>query len=179
MPPRPFPLQLGIGTDIAQISRIRQLIDSSSEEHGVRLTRFMTRFLTWREQEQFWKRFQDASGPQKEQSMQYLAGRWAAKEAAIKAVGRKDVTPFRVQILSRTGNGSVYGVVLDKCASAFRDPKDDSVTPGHLQNDDLPGQVLKISISHDGDYATAVCLAPLDPLPGDVGGEAEARGYAP
>lgn len=43
------------------------------------------------------------------------------------------------------------------------------------QNDDLPGQIARISISHDGDYATAVCLAAEEVLPGDVGGEAAAR----
>ena len=37
------------------------------------------------------------------------------------------------------------------------------------------GQIAKISISHDGDYATAVCLAAEEPMQGDVGGEAGAR----
>jgi holo-[acyl-carrier protein] synthase len=49
-------------------------------------------------------------------------------------------------------------------------------------SDDVPdkpvfnGQIVHISISHDGDYATAVCIAPEEAMPGDVGGEAEARG---
>jgi phosphopantetheinyl transferase (holo-ACP synthase) len=43
------------------------------------------------------------------------------------------------------------------------------------QSDDLSGQVAKISISHDGEYATAVCLAAIEPMEGDVGGEAGAR----
>lgn len=41
----------------------------------------------------------------------------------------------------------------------------------------LHGQIAKISISHDGDYATAVCLAAEEAMPGDVGGEAAARGF--
>ena len=41
--------------------------------------------------------------------------------------------------------------------------------------DDLSGQVVKVSISHDGEYATAVCLAADEPDDGDVGGEAAAR----
>lgn len=45
-----------------------------------------------------------------------------------------------------------------------------------LQPGDLQGQTVKISISHDGDYATAVCLAAEEPKAGDVGGEAAARG---
>lgn len=50
-----------------------------------------------------------------------------------------------------------------------------NVTPPELQNDDPPGQIAQISISHDGEYATAVCLAAEEPSTGDVGGEAAAR----
>ena len=41
--------------------------------------------------------------------------------------------------------------------------------------DELDGQIVRLSISHDGDYAYAVCMAPTMPEPGDVGGEAAAR----
>lgn len=47
-----------------------------------------------------------------------------------------------------------------------------------LQSDTLTGlsgQVAQISISHDFNYATAVCLAAQEPMEGDVGGEAAAR----
>lgn len=44
-------------------------------------------------------------------------------------------------------------------------------------SDDPSGQVAKLSISHDADYATAVCMAAEDSIPGDVGGEATARLY--
>ena len=56
--------------------------------------------------------------------------------------------------------------------------------PEHLQLeqslfDDLTkhvsGQIAQISISHDGDYATAVCLAAQEAFEGDVGGELAAR----
>jgi len=40
---------------------------------------------------------------------------------------------------------------------------------------DSDAQVAKVNISHDGDYATAVCLAVDLPRDGDVGGEAAAR----
>jgi len=66
-----------------------------------------------------------------------------------------------------SSSGSVVG---DK--SGNDEPKP---TPYHLQDDDLPGQIAKISISHDGGYATAVCLAAEEPHAGDVGGEAAAR----
>lgn len=40
---------------------------------------------------------------------------------------------------------------------------------------ELKGQIAKVSISHDTDYATAVCLAAEEPMARDVGGEAAAR----
>ncbi|TKA67280.1 hypothetical protein B0A49_09237 [Cryomyces minteri] len=39
----------------------------------------------------------------------------------------------------------------------------------------LEGQIAKISISHDGEYATAVCVAVEEPALDDVGGETAAR----
>lgn len=41
--------------------------------------------------------------------------------------------------------------------------------------EELEGQIAKISISHENDIATAVCIAYEEPLEGDVGGEAAAR----
>lgn len=43
------------------------------------------------------------------------------------------------------------------------------------ESENVTGQVAKISISHDGEYATAVCMVAEGPLLGDVGGEAAAR----
>lgn len=44
-----------------------------------------------------------------------------------------------------------------------------------LDVSDIEGQVVRLSISHDGDYAMAVALALVEPMQGDVGGEAAAR----
>lgn len=95
--------------------------------------------------------------------------------------------------------GPIYALLLDRPASPFekghysdldgstateqrnvgvssaQGMEGSEYTPGFLQTDDLDGQIAKISISHDGDYATAVCLAADEPRPGDVGGEAAAR----
>ncbi|KAF2774527.1 hypothetical protein EJ03DRAFT_347122 [Teratosphaeria nubilosa] len=217
MPPRPFPFQLGIGTDIIHVPRIKSLLLKNGHDKAPHtLTRYMNQFLTYREQTAFRSRFfpaQNESGAlliagwMRDEVVvgkvvRYLAGRWAAKEAVIKAcqreIGFKDI-----QILSRQPgkqgvSGAVYGLVLDSPASAFaaRTPtnaddaatrassneeagviKGDSghFTPGDEQDDDLRGQVVEVSISHDGDYATAVCIAPREPVVGDVGGEAGAR----
>jgi len=101
-------------------------------------------------------------------------------------------------------SGPLYALILDKPASAYNktvqqaatdreEPSDDGLSPsettfgrnksglsddfipGELQNDDVDGQIARISISHDGHFATAVCLAAEEPRDGDVGGEAAAR----
>ena len=53
----------------------------------------------------------------------------------------------------------------------------DGHAPIDEQYEDPSGQIAQISISHDGEYATAVCLAAQEPMDGDVGGEAAARNY--
>ncbi len=61
----------GIGVDIAEIERFRKLIERYGE-------RVVTRLLTEQEQQQF---------NQRQQSPAFLASRFAAKEAASKALG--------------------------------------------------------------------------------------------
>ncbi len=53
--------------------------------------------------------------------------------------------------------------------------RDGSAVESLDHDPDPDGQVAKVNISHDGDYATAVCLAADLPRDGDVGGEAAAR----
>jgi holo-[acyl-carrier protein] synthase len=62
---------LGMGTDIVEISRIRKLLKKNSSE-------FLSRVYTENELEE--------SGAKKN-SAEYLAGRWAVKEALSKALG--------------------------------------------------------------------------------------------
>lgn len=144
--------------------------------------------------------------------------RWAAKEAAIKAVKPRKVTHRDVEILQDRDTKELYALIQDHsnvlgapyfrikhldlqnnspAESEEKEPSvpsqgsvsnlesqeqqkkknpDDSSAQGQQENsDDSAAQVAKISISHDADYATAVCLAAEDPIPGDVGGEAAAR----
>ncbi len=62
---------LGMGTDIVEISRIRKLLKKNSPE-------FLSRVYTENELKE--------SGAKKN-SAEYLAGRWAVKEALSKALG--------------------------------------------------------------------------------------------
>ncbi|KAI7209937.1 hypothetical protein KC343_g2176 [Hortaea werneckii] len=232
MPPRPFPFALGIGTDICHRKRIEQLLlKPPPQARKKNLTRFLVRFLTSREINIFWRKFEvDAAlfSSQLEDVTRYLAGRWAAKEATIKACQWRQLSFKHIQILRQKNSlgvdqtGATYALILDRPASAFHaafdsksryqssdfednvakqdhisgvsfsesmaanestneqrrepyPPYEHDFTSAEAQTDDLSGQIAKISISHDGEYATAVCLAAEEPMEGDVGGEAVAR----
>ncbi len=63
---------VGLGNDLVQIARIERLLTGPTQQ------RFIRRVLTEQEQQLFAKQKQPA---------RYLAKRWAAKEAAAKALG--------------------------------------------------------------------------------------------
>ncbi|CAK4030824.1 4 -phosphopantetheinyl transferase superfamily [Lecanosticta acicola] len=236
MPPKPFPLPFGIGTDIIRISRICDIIAKDSplpSRNSTSLLPFLRRVLTQREQTDFWRRFKNEAtvwSDKKKPAAEYLAGRWAAKEAVIKAVRYRPLTLLQVEIHryppvhERSG---VFALILDQPADTMsaktsqlgghgppsssdarledrmaghpladnlqeRSQPGDSEEIGSQQTagapsdpadplyggvpyDQLEGQIARISISHDGDYATAFCLAHDVPMEGDVGGEAAAR----
>jgi Phosphopantetheinyl transferase (holo-ACP synthase) len=103
MKPLPFPLPLRIGTDIVHVPRISRLLNHRG---GSYLTRFTRRILDTHEQADFATRFKEilqlhngtTSPPITMEMTRWLAGRFAAKEAARKAapsgaaeIGWKDV----------------------------------------------------------------------------------------
>jgi holo-[acyl-carrier protein] synthase len=67
----------GIGIDLVKISRMQKILEQSYKQ------RFLTKVLHPRELEHF----KDITN--EEYQAQYLASRWAAKEATIKAIGRR------------------------------------------------------------------------------------------
>ncbi|KAL2066076.1 hypothetical protein VTL71DRAFT_2147 [Oculimacula yallundae] len=87
----------------------------------------------------------------------WLAGRFAAKEATMKAYASRRLTYHSILILKpppKEGvEGSVAPVVLVLNEDAGKARSDE-------EREEVPvGQEVRVSISHDGDYATAVCLA--------------------
>jgi holo-[acyl-carrier protein] synthase len=186
MPPplRPFPFpSLSIGTDIAHIPRIARHVASQRT-----LPRFLRKLFTAREERAFHLRFPlrslesadsgfesgsgEGEGEQRKRedaAARYLAGRWAAKEAVVKACSWRRLVFDEIQILREEGSESkrVYGVILDRAEvrrAMGRDgwgAKDETRGEALVEevDEDIPGQIVKISISHDGEYATAVCLA--------------------
>ncbi len=90
----------GIGTDIIEIARI----EATLQRHG---ERFISRILTAEEQVTF---------AQRQQSMLFLATRFAAKEALAKAFGTgigADVSFHGIQI-SNDSSGKPLVTLLDK-----------------------------------------------------------------
>ena len=81
MPLRPFNLLLGIGTDIVHINRIRANL-TRSQHDPKQLDRFLRRFLTPREHNDFNARFIGANGLNQElfTVSKYLAGRCVSYE---------------------------------------------------------------------------------------------------
>ena len=86
--------------------------------------------------------------------LRFLSGRWAAKEAAKKAWGASLLSFRDLRVESET-DGSVKMI----CRPYHDETKGDAPSPTF----DIE-QEAGVSISHDGDYTIAVCLAsPLHP----------------
>lgn len=213
MPPRPFPYPFSIGTDIIQVKRIHTILlrARNKPEHRQRfLRRFLTPGEVLEFQTRF---SDISKGSEAHLSLisKHLAGRcvfrlcgsiifglslevshaphsncchrWAAKEAAIKAVTWRRLSFHDVIVQRVQDEAGVRAVILDEMPLA---PKLDvsqvyKACNGGCETDAAPmerrstvqqtaglhaeppmaveGQIAKISISHDGDYATAVCLA--------------------
>lgn len=177
MKPIPFPFALHIGTDIVHLPRISALLT----RRGNYLTRFTRRILCDQEQRDFHHRFKESlSLQQQSQNTSYtparssfitadmtrwLAGRFAAKEAARKAapngaasIGWKDVM-VRVQEVpgSDSNKDSDTGVAQSHLVDGFS-RKPEIVYLGTAE-DGSDSRVGKLSISHDGEYVVATVLA--------------------
>jgi holo-[acyl-carrier protein] synthase len=116
----------GLGNDIIEIARMRQ----SVERHG---QHFLNRLFTQREQDYCYK-FQDP--------VPHFAGRFAAKEALVKALGTgfgAHVSWHDIEILSdELGKPTVH--ISAELSKKFEHPN------------------LLVSISHGTDHAIAVAI---------------------
>jgi len=118
----------GIGVDIVEISRIKQAINKHQ--------RFKKRFFTSSENEY-------CEG--KADAMQHYAGRFAAKEAVVKALGTgfKGFKWQSIEIIN-TSSGKPEVRLKDKAS---------------LIADELKIKEIMISISHSENYAIAQAIA--------------------
>jgi holo-[acyl-carrier protein] synthase len=182
MPIRPFPTPLNIGIDICKISRIQSIIAAANDTNvnKRKLAAFLRRIFNENEKSAFFQR----SRPFVPYLLaQTLAGRWAAKEAIIKAsrrsISMKDI--FTLQLL----DGSLMAVILDEPfllhprSIIDREPNpivhriwsgsaSDRYTPDNEASSkrtliqSLHGAEAKVTVSHDGDYAIAMAMVPDD-----------------
>lgn len=160
-PLRAFPLPINVGTDICQISRIYRILE------GPRAARFVDRILGPHERATAASRLLPlrtggnrsslasssvstarSGGPRDDElwkTAAFIAGRFAAKEAAIKAHSHRRLT-FHDIIIERRGRDEERLGSGPPVARIRGEPGDDCDSSA------------MISISHDGDYATAVCI---------------------
>ena len=121
---------IGIGTDITEISRIEKMVEKHTEH-------FLNRVYTAEER-------QYSLG--KKRQGEHLAGRWAAKEAVLKAIG--------------TGwTGRITWQDVEVCNEVNGAPKIKLTgEAGHIA-DTLGIRNVLITISHSNEYAVAFAVA--------------------
>lgn len=119
----------GIGTDVTSISRIKRII----RRYG---RRFLTRIYTEEEIEKGMKRKDNAS---------FFAGRFAAREAFLKALGYGLMRGITIKGISISNNedGKPYFILSSEIEKII---KKRNISTIHL------------SISHDADIAQAVVV---------------------
>jgi len=115
-----------IGVDLIEVERIKKTYERFGE-------RFLKKVFTDKEIEYAFKR---------KNPFRHLAGRFAAKEAVMKAMGTgfgKGVYFKNIEIVRKEGEAP-FIVLYGKTKEKFKDKK------------------FSISITHDGKYALAFCI---------------------
>jgi len=117
--------------------------------------------------------------PDEEDSKEVQTGDDETRDAILQALEKDHASPTNTE---STSDETEPQVKIDGVNN--KDPKKKSNSEEAYKvlkailKEDCDGQVARVSISHDGDYACAVVLATEEPALDDVGGEAAARGYA-
>ncbi|ERF69628.1 hypothetical protein EPUS_03620 [Endocarpon pusillum Z07020] len=143
-----FPCSLSVGTDVVYLPRIRRLI---SKREGRNLIPFAKRILHPLEIRDLshrhpqWQAQHEKSCVDSESLIKWLGGRFAAKEAARKAMGATTLGWKDVRV-------EVKGSGEPQIICAIRD----------IENENIEREA-KLSLSHDGDYVVATVLAAATP----------------
>ncbi|MCJ1479434.1 hypothetical protein MMC13_008120 [Lambiella insularis] len=206
MAPKPFPSQFRIGTDITKISRFQQILDTYT---GERLHRWARRTFNGLEWPTFLSKIERYGSEHHVDVAQWLAGRWAAKEAAVKAHPSRRLLRPQISILVPPQEGALglgvtikpqclidpprpavimnrstaikrgleslilesnttrisypTGSTLDTSLKAIATsaglPTQEAIFARPLRTIETERRVADLSISHDGSYAIAVCMA--------------------
>ncbi|MEM7726680.1 MAG: holo-ACP synthase [Cyanobacteria bacterium P01_A01_bin.45] len=141
-----------LGTDIVYIPRIRKAYERFGD-------RFLKRVYTNSEQNNCGfdngMTFTKASTQSQYSSIVRLAGRWAAKEAVVKAIGTgwNGIGYTDVEIC-RYASGEPSVALHNRAARILAEWKEEDQQK-HLNNESYQWQ---LSLSHDGDYAIATAI---------------------
>jgi holo-[acyl-carrier protein] synthase len=129
-----------LGTDIVYIPRIQSLLERFGD-------RFLQRVYTPCEQENC-----HCSAEYKIGTIQQLAGRWAAKEAVVKALGTgwRGISYTDIEI-RRCSSGAPFVTLHNKAATIVAGLVESSLLP-------VASPQWQVSLSHDGDYAIATAI---------------------
>ncbi|ORY65036.1 uncharacterized protein BCR38DRAFT_431693 [Pseudomassariella vexata] len=189
---RSFQFPLGIGTDICKISRIYNILASKQGP------KFVNKLLTEQERQQprsqqilndafsvmhdqmksldqpfvfrFTRSEQERFIPALQKAAEFIAGRFAAKEAAIKAHTSRKLSFHSIEIRRQAlaePESTMADLRGEDGAASEPQTSEQQLSSGppiaviRGRKDGDKDQVALLSISHDGDYATAVCLAYL------------------
>jgi holo-[acyl-carrier protein] synthase len=151
-------MTIRLGTDIVYIPRIRALIDRFEK-------RFLQRVYTPIEQQNSGCR----EGEMTPMAIAKLAGRWAAKEAVVKALGTgwQGINYTDVEIC-RTPAGVPFPVLYNNAAEIVArwgvEGKGNAKFPilrqssVQVPNSQCPNHEWQLSLSHDRDYAIATAI---------------------
>jgi holo-[acyl-carrier protein] synthase len=134
-------LNIYLGTDIFYIPRIQATLDRFGD-------RFLQKVYTLAEQtdcQQLNSQQSSIKGKMNRVSCNQLAGRWAAKEAIVKALGTGWRGLRYTDVEVQRSNSGAPNVQLHGTAAALASKR------GNCQ--------WQLSLSHDGDYCTATAIA--------------------
>lgn len=138
-------MNIYLGTDIVYIPRIQAALDRFGD-------RFLQKVYTPAEQrdcQQLNSQQSSIKGKMNRVSSNQLAGRWAAKEAIVKALGTGWRGLRYTDVEIQRSNSGAPNVQLHGTAAAVASTKGNC----HWQ----------LSLSHDGDYCTATAIALCSP----------------
>ncbi|KAI9817932.1 MAG: hypothetical protein M1832_004552 [Thelocarpon impressellum] len=158
--PIPFPLPLALGTDIVHIPRIARLLGKDGGRWAAPFIRRV--FAPGHERMAALARLEAARKKGDGGVERWIAGRFAAKEAALKAHSSRRLSFHEVCV--EVGRVKPFVVIRPSPPRETAAAGAETTADGEVETE--RGQVARLSISHDGEYATAVVLAVDDYVEG-------------
>ncbi|KAI1774925.1 hypothetical protein F4818DRAFT_55752 [Hypoxylon cercidicola] len=175
---------MGIGIDICRISRVYKNLTNpmgpklvrrilSPEEQTVPYTLNILKCVFTPPQNLQSQDSKDPKDPRMRKAAEFLAGRFAAKEAAIKAYSLRKlsyhdiIVTYQDHLSSPSADETISNSSQTEQESTLEDQPKEKTSAGPpiaiFKGDGFSDNVYaRLSISHDGDYATAMCLTMLE-----------------